>query len=95
MLKLARDELDGIRRSRGDPSKDESREKRDRRIVQHGEGYTAQEVAIWGRCGIGDVRRARAARANKMAADGMPARSIAFALGLSYSSVLRMLGRKA
>jgi hypothetical protein len=59
VLKMAAEELDHIRRSRGDPSREETREERDARIVDHGEGYTVDEVAVWARCSKQAVRVAR------------------------------------
>jgi hypothetical protein len=53
--------LDELLHSRGDRAVYESKADRDRRIVEHGEGIAAREVAIWARCGVRDVWSARAA----------------------------------
>lgn len=118
VLEMAADELDHIRRSRGDPSREETREERDARIVEHGEGYTVDEVAVWARCSKQAVRAARRdagreeetgkkpVNGHELGAGlvdeirrridrGTSARQVAKALSLSYSTVLRALGRKA
>lgn len=59
VLGQARDELKAIRRSSGDPSREESRAERNARIVEHGAGVLARDVAVWARCGIRDVWAAR------------------------------------
>lgn len=62
VLEAARSELDHIRRrSQPDAAAVESREDRDRRIVEDGAGWPAQTVAIAMRCGVRDVHNARAA----------------------------------
>lgn len=61
VLKAATDELDRIRRSRANPHVAESKEERDRRIIKHGKGWPARDVANAIRCGITDVHKARQA----------------------------------
>lgn len=118
VLQMAADELDRIRRSRGDPSREETRDERDARIIANGEGYSVDEVAVWARCSKQAVRVARrdAGREEETGKKpinghelgaglvdeirrrvdrGTPARQVAKALSLSYSTVLRALGRKA
>lgn len=118
ILEAAEKELDAARKSQADPSVAETREERDRRIVDEGDGWPARDVATHFRCGIRDVWAARRAagrdeetgkspngaptpvdarpeRVRELADKGMSARRIAFALGLSYSTVLRDLGRKS
>lgn len=120
LLEQASGVLKDIRQSSGDPTRVESRADRDARIVEHGEGLPAREVANTFRCGITDVWRAREedgretdygrrprnghelstderqAEVERLAGEeGMRARQIANALGLSYSTVLRALQRKA
>lgn len=119
VLKDATDVLAKIRRSSGDPSKEETLQDRDQRIVTNGEGLPAREVAVWARCGVRDVQRARRAdgrdtelghrtrdshdlNSEQRTAEitrlsiehNMNARQIAHSLGVSYSTVLRSLGRK-
>jgi hypothetical protein len=59
VLGQAEDELEAIRVSRGDPSKEESLEERNARIVEEGEGFALKEVAIRFRCSKRAVREAR------------------------------------
>lgn len=118
VLKDAADHLRKIKRSSGDPSKEESRDDRDRRIVAEGDGMPARDVAVWARCGVRDVQKARQAAGRdvelgrpvrrgadlspaerdaeiaRLTKERMNARQIAHALGLSYSTILRSLGRK-
>jgi hypothetical protein len=54
-------ELANIRKSSGDPTKEETAADRDRRIVRDGRGINAREVAVWARCGVKDVWNARRA----------------------------------
>jgi hypothetical protein len=61
VLKAAQAELEHIRRSHADRGAGESRQDRDRRIVNEGDGWPAREVANSFRCGITDVHKARAA----------------------------------
>jgi hypothetical protein len=59
VLGRATETLDRIRRSRADASAGETLEERNARIVRDGEGVPARDVAIWARCGIRDVHKAR------------------------------------
>lgn len=59
VLELARSELKDIMRSRGDPSKEETKEALAARIVEHGEGEPVDVVAVWARCTVTFVRTAR------------------------------------
>lgn len=61
ILQQAQERLKHERRSSGDRTKVESKAERDARIVDRCEGLTAQEAAIWARCGVTDVRKAREA----------------------------------
>lgn len=118
VLRLARAELKAITRSRGDRTREESKADRDRRIVAEGAGLPAGDVAVWARCGVRDVHRAReaagrdaqfgwplqdvrelapverVAEVERLHGSGLSARQIERATGLSYSTVLRDLGRK-
>jgi hypothetical protein len=111
------DELRAITHSRADRAKEETKDQRDQRLVDEGEGFEAIEVARSFNCGVRDVHRAReaagrdtewgkapvngreltaeqrVARAREMADRGMTAKQIAFALGRSYNTVRRDLGR--
>lgn len=53
--------LDKLHHSCADHAVYETKADRDKRIVKHGEGIDAREVANWARCGITDVWQARAA----------------------------------
>lgn len=57
----AKHELDGILKSSGDPTKEESKESLYARIVAEGEDWPALRVAIHCRCGITIVHAARRA----------------------------------
>ena len=118
VIAAARKALKEARVSAGDPSREETKADRDRRIVEKGEGWLDTEVARWARCGVRDVHNARAAagrdltwgkpirngkdlgaeqlrgEVSRLDDTGMPARQIAMALKVSYSTVLRALGRK-
>ncbi len=61
VLDAAREELSSIRKSKGDRTKDESAEERNRRIIEKGRGIAAHEVAVSVRCGVTDVWKARRA----------------------------------
>lgn len=52
--------LEALHHSHADHAVYESKEDRDKRIIEHGEGITAREVARWARCGLRDVWAARA-----------------------------------
>lgn len=58
-LEAATKELTTIRKSRGDPTREETAADRDKRILSHGRGISAREVAVWARCGVRDVWNAR------------------------------------
>lgn len=58
-LDRAERDLLRIRRGRKRPAGGETREERDRRIVDYGEGLSVKEVALSARCGERDVRQAR------------------------------------
>jgi ATP/maltotriose-dependent transcriptional regulator MalT len=59
LLQDAQETLKHLLRSSGDPGRVESKADRDARIVEHGEGVAARDVATRFRCGIRDVWNAR------------------------------------
>lgn len=59
VFQQAKDKLDAIVRSKGDPTKVESRQELQARIVEHGEGWPRLEVARWARTSETIVSRAR------------------------------------
>lgn len=61
VIERAEDELRAITHSRADRTKEETRDQRDQRMVDDGEGFEAIEVARRFNCGVRDVHRARAA----------------------------------
>lgn len=61
ILEAAQATLRDILHSRGDRRREESKADRDARIVERGDGIHAREIAIWARCGIRDVWKAREA----------------------------------
>lgn len=74
VIAAATETLQRIRISRGDPSLEESKADRDKRIVAEGAGLPARDVAVWARCGVRDVYRARQA-AGRDTQHGLPVRN--------------------
>jgi hypothetical protein len=61
VLEQAQEALQHVRKSSGDPTRVESKAQRDARIIEQGQGIEARDVAVWARCGVTDVRKAREA----------------------------------
>jgi hypothetical protein len=59
VFRQAKDALEAIWRSKGDPTKTETREELHARIVEHGEGWPRLEVARWARTSETVVAQAR------------------------------------
>lgn len=93
--------LRAIRYSSGDRSATETKAERDRRIITEGVGLRASEVAVWARCGVSDVLRARAAGGRDLEYGRRPTRRATkrqaevlklFGQGLSARQIATVLG---
>ncbi len=93
VLKAAHDELQSILKSRGNPLVVESKEDRDRRIVQEGEGWPARDVANSFHCGIRDVWGAREAAGRDVEYGQLRRNGRALTRAELNAEVRRMAGR--
>ncbi len=94
VLERAKDELDRIRRSHADPTKAESKQARDRRIIKEGEGFVARDVANAMRCGVTDVYKARQANGRDIEFGELPQNGRALSLEERNTEILKLYRRK-
>lgn len=84
----ARATLEAIRRSKGDPTKVETREELHARIVEHGEGWPARDVAAWAKTSVRIVHVARHEAGRDEEFGRPPANGKALEVGVRRAQVL-------